>query len=84
LCEPYDEPDLVTCIKLERLQWVGHVKRMGDTRIPKKVIKAKFGEVRSFGKPRKRWEDTVQQDAARCLVVGIESWPLAIEQCGDR
>jgi hypothetical protein len=30
------------------------------TRIPKKVLKAKFEEVRSVGKPRKRWGDVVQ------------------------
>jgi hypothetical protein len=32
------------------------------TQIPKKVLKARFGGVRSVGKPRKRWEDVVQQD----------------------
>jgi hypothetical protein len=37
---------------------------MEGTRIPKKVFKAKFEGVRSVGKPRKRWEDAVQQDAA--------------------
>jgi hypothetical protein len=41
---------------------------MEDTRIPKKVPEAKFGGVRSVGKPRKRWEDMVQQDAARFLL----------------
>jgi hypothetical protein len=64
LYELYGEPDLVTCIKLKRLQWAGHVQRMEGTRIPKKVFKAKFEGVRSVGKPRKRWEDVVQQDAA--------------------
>jgi hypothetical protein len=59
LFELYGEPDLVTCIKLKRLQWAGHVQRMEDTRIPKKVFKAKFEGVRSVGKPRKRWEDAV-------------------------
>jgi hypothetical protein len=48
---------------------------MEGTRIPKKVLKVKFGEVRSVGKPRKRWKDAVEQDAAsflRCL-----NWKLA-------
>jgi hypothetical protein len=31
------EPDLVTCIKLNRLQWAGHVQTMEGTGIPKKV-----------------------------------------------
>jgi hypothetical protein len=65
--ELYGEPDLVTCIKLKRLQWTGHIQRMEGTRIPKEVYKAKFEGVRLVGKPRKRWEDMVQQDAARFL-----------------
>jgi hypothetical protein len=31
------------------------------------VFKAKFEGVRSVGKTRKRWEDVVEQDAARFL-----------------
>jgi hypothetical protein len=54
LCELYDEPDLVTSIKLKRLQWAGHVQKMEGTRIANKVFKAKFEGVRSVGKPRKR------------------------------
>jgi hypothetical protein len=57
LYELYGEPDLVTCIKLKRLQWVGYNQRIEGTRIPKKVLKAKSGGVRSVGKPRKIWED---------------------------
>jgi hypothetical protein len=40
---------LVTCIKLKRFRWAGHVQRMEGTRVPKKVLKAKFGGVRSVG-----------------------------------
>jgi hypothetical protein len=54
LYELYCEPDLVTCIKLNRLQWAGHVQRMEGTRIPKKVFKAKFEGVRSVGKPKEK------------------------------
>jgi hypothetical protein len=48
---------------------------MEGTRIAKKVFKVKFGEVRSVGKPRKRWADVVQQDAARFL--RCPNWKLA-------
>jgi hypothetical protein len=50
---------------------------MEDTRIPKKVLKAMFGGVRSVGKPRKRWEDAVQQDAASSLL--CRNWKLAAD-----
>jgi hypothetical protein len=39
------------------------------------VLKATFGGVRSVGKARKRWEDVVQQDAARFL--HCHNWKLA-------
>jgi hypothetical protein len=48
---------------------------MEDTRIPKKVFKATSEGVRSVGKPRKRWEDAVEQDAASFL--RCSSWKLA-------
>jgi hypothetical protein len=48
---------------------------MEGTRIPKKVFKAKSEGVRSVGKPRKRWEDVVQQDAASFL--RSRNWKLA-------
>jgi hypothetical protein len=67
LYELYGKPDLVTCIKLKRLQWAG--------RKAHKVCKAKFEGVRSVGKPRKRWEDAVEQDAASFLC--CHNWKLA-------
>jgi hypothetical protein len=48
---------------------------MEGTQIPKKVFKAKFEGVRSVGKPRKIWEDAVQQDAASFL--HCRNWKLA-------
>jgi hypothetical protein len=45
----YGEPDFVT----EKLQWAGHVQRMECTRIPKNVLKAKFGGVRYLECPGK-------------------------------
>jgi hypothetical protein len=48
---------------------------MEGTRIPKKVFKAKFEGVRSVGKPRKRWEHVVEQDAASFL--RSRNWKLA-------
>jgi hypothetical protein len=78
LYELHGEPDLVTCIKLKRLQWAGHVQRMEGTRIPKKVFKGKSEGGRSVGKPRKRWEDVVQQDATRFML--CRNWKLAANE----
>jgi hypothetical protein len=74
LYELYGEPVRVICIKLKRLQWAGNFQRMEGTRIPKKVFKGKFEGVRSVRKPRKRWEDVVQQDVASFL--RCRNWKL--------
>jgi hypothetical protein len=84
LYELYGEPNLVTCIKLKRLQWAGHVQRMERTRIPKKVFKAKFEGVRSvasLGKDGKMWCNRTLPDF--CAVT-TGSWPLMTEHYGDR
>jgi hypothetical protein len=50
-------------IKIRRLGWVGHIIRMKEGRIPKKVLNRKFPNTRPVGRPRMRWEDAVQKDA---------------------
>jgi len=43
------------------LRWYGHVERMGDERIVKRVYDSECLGVRSVGRPRKRWIDTVRE-----------------------
>ena len=33
----FKEPEISTLVKLKRLQWAGHVQRMDERRIPKRV-----------------------------------------------
>nr|XP_024215305.1 uncharacterized protein LOC112210373 [Halyomorpha halys] len=37
----YEEPSIVALIKRARLRWLGHVERMPDERIPKKMVNGK-------------------------------------------
>ena len=50
-----------TLLKLGQLRWTGHVTRMPDERLPKKVL---YGELqegkRSHGGQKKRYEDTLK------------------------
>jgi hypothetical protein len=38
LQELYGEQDLVAVIKKGRLRWLGHMERMDDNRVPKRVL----------------------------------------------
>jgi hypothetical protein len=62
----YKDVALSTYIRLKRLKWAGHVVRMEEHRIPKKVLGSCFGG-RKVGRPRIKREDTIQRDAANLL-----------------
>ena len=47
-------------IKSRRLTWAGHVARMGEGRSAFKILTGKPKGKRSLGRPRRRWEDTLE------------------------
>jgi uncharacterized Rossmann fold enzyme len=55
----YKEPNIVEDIKIRRLEWAGHIIRMEDERITKKVLNGKLHTTRQVGRPRNRWADVV-------------------------
>ena len=54
-----------------RLRWFGHVQRMEENRISKRVLYMNMGTKRSRGRPRNRWQDQVREDGR---IVGGEGW----------
>ena len=48
-----------------RLRWLGHVARMAEHRVPKRLLFSHVSGRRSRGKPRKRWTDVVKDDLKR-------------------
>jgi hypothetical protein len=68
----YKEPNIVEDFKFRRLGWAGHIVRMGEQRIQKKVLNGNFRTVRPVGRPRTRWSDVVQRDVRQLL--GIRRW----------
>jgi len=58
-------------IRLNRLRWFGHVQRMGENRIPQRVLYMNLGTTRLRGRPRNRWQDEVREDGR---IVGGEVW----------
>jgi len=54
-------------IKIRRLGWVGHIIRMEDERILRKVFNGKFHITRPLQKPRTDWEGVIWRDISQIL-----------------
>jgi len=57
----------VEYIKIIRRGWAGHIIRMEEERIPRKVLNGNFYAIKPVGRPRTRWADVVQRDALQLL-----------------
>jgi hypothetical protein len=55
-----------------RLEWAGHIIRIEEETIPKKILNGNFHTTRPVGRPRTRWADVVQRDALQLL--GTRGW----------
>jgi hypothetical protein len=65
----YQELDTVAEIKIARLRWLGHVERMSEDRVIKKLYTSK-PEGRSVGRPKMRWLDDVEEDHRKMRITG--------------
>jgi len=63
--------DIVRFIKSRRIAWLGHVMRMDEKRIPKRVLEWKPIGRRIRGRPRKRWVENIEEDIQ---ALGIRGW----------
>jgi hypothetical protein len=52
----------VTVIKIRRLEWLGHVIRMDETRAVKKIFEGELEGRRGRGRTRLRWINDVDGD----------------------
>ena len=55
------EVDLAARVDMNVFSWFGHVKRMGDESMLKKVMNARVNGVGVRGKPRLGWMDGVRR-----------------------
>ena len=64
-----------------RLKWIGHVRRMPDERLPKKMLNSMLAEgVRVRGKPAKRWKDVIKGDMKDYGIDQKNWWTLSAKE----
>jgi hypothetical protein len=62
--------DIVRFIKSQRIRRLGHVERMEDNAMPKRILKGRLYSKRNKGRPRMRWLDDVESDLKKMEVEG--------------
>ncbi|KAI8511970.1 hypothetical protein Bbelb_110700 [Branchiostoma belcheri] len=76
-----NQTEVASMIRKRRFRWFGHVMRMGDNRMAKKILDWKpCGGKRSRGRPRLTWKADVEKDLE---AVG-SSWYRATTQAQQR
>jgi hypothetical protein len=63
--------NIVKWIKGQRISWFGHLERMEEDRMPKKIFTQQLEGTRRRGRPRKRWKEKVERDLP---VLGVRRW----------
>ena len=63
--------NIVKWIKVQRIRWLGHLERMEEDRMPKKIFTQELEVTRRRGRPRKSWKKEVERDLQ---VLGVRRW----------
>ena len=63
--------NIVKWMKGRRISWLGHLERMEEDRMPKKIFTQEMERTRRRGGPRKRWREKVERDLQ---VQGVRRW----------
>jgi len=59
------KPTITGTVRFNRLHWFGHLQRMEENRIPKRVLYMNLETTRLSGRPRNRWKDEVRDGKMR-------------------
>jgi len=62
--------NIVKWIKRQRISWLGHLERMEEDRMPKKIFTQELDGTRR-GRPRKRWKEEAERDLQ---MLGVRRW----------
>jgi hypothetical protein len=61
----------VKWIRGQKISWLGHLERMEEDRMPRKIFTQELEGTRRRGRPRKRWKEEVERDLK---VLGLRRW----------
>jgi len=54
--------NIVKWIKGQRISWLGHLERMEEDRMPKKIFTQELEGTRRRGRSRKGWREEIERD----------------------
>jgi len=54
--------NIVKWIKGQRISWLGHLERMEEDRMPKKIFTQELEETKRRRRPREGWREEVERD----------------------
>jgi hypothetical protein len=63
--------NIVKWIKGQRISWLGHLERMEEDKMPKKIFTQEMEGTRRRGRPRRGWTEEVERDLQ---VLGVRRW----------
>jgi len=63
--------NIVKWIKRQRISWLGHLERMEEDRMPKKIFTQELEGTKIRGRHRKRWKEEIERDLQ---VLGVRRW----------
>jgi len=79
--------NIVQWMKGQRVSWLGHLERVEEDRMPKKIFTQELEWARRRGRPRKKWKEEVERDlqelgVRRCreLVADRKKWKDIVRQ----
>jgi hypothetical protein len=78
----YSSSDIVRVIKSRRMNWAGHVARMGERRGAYSILVGRIEVKSPVGRPRRMWKNNFNTDLREIGIDGA-NW-IQMSQCRDR
>ena len=63
--------NIVKWIKWQRINWLGHLEKKEEDRMPKNIFAQELEGTRRRGRPRKGWKQEIERDLQ---VLGVRRW----------